>query len=82
MEKVAPAHVSKEEAHAARRSLLESDALRLLEAVAESAASKEAPIRWRGSSPETWQDAVTVLAFASEVLRVFRQEPDQRETRT
>lgn len=71
-EKVLPAGVSEERAIRAMQDLRGSDVPRLLEAVAEAAPTKEARLEWRTSSQDTWPKSVVALAFASEVLRIFR----------
>jgi hypothetical protein len=52
------------------RELEGSDVPRLLEAVAEAARTKEAGLEWRRSSRDAWPESM--VAFASEVLRIFR----------
>jgi hypothetical protein len=49
-----------------------SDVPRLLEAVGEAARTKEARLEWRRSSRDAWPGSRVTLAFASEVLRIFR----------
>jgi uncharacterized protein (DUF433 family) len=71
-EKVLAADVSEERAIQAMRELKGSDVPRLLEAVAEAARTKEAGLEWRRPSRDAWPESVVALAFASEVLRIFR----------
>jgi uncharacterized protein (DUF433 family) len=71
-EKVLPADVSEERAIRAMQDLRGSDVPRLLEAVAEAARTKEARLEWRRPSRDAWPESVVALAFASEVLRIFR----------
>lgn len=49
-----------------------SDVPRLLEAIAGAARTKEARLEWRRSSRDAWPESRVALAFASEVLRIFR----------
>ena len=71
-EKVLAADVSEERAIRAMQELKGSDVPRLLEAVAEAACTKEARLEWHRPSRVTWPESVVALAFASEVLRIFR----------
>lgn len=71
-EKVLSADVPEERAIRAMQELKGSDVPRLLEAVAEAARTKEARLEWRSSSRDAWPESVVALAFASEVLRIFR----------
>jgi uncharacterized protein (DUF433 family) len=71
-EKVLAAGVSEERAIQAMRELKGSDVSRLLEAVADAARTKDAGLEWRSSPQDAWPESVVALAFASEVLRVFR----------
>ncbi len=70
-EKVLAADVSEEQAIQAMQELKGSDVLRLLEAVAEAARTKEARLAWHRPSRDPWPESVVALAFASEVLRIF-----------
>ena len=56
----------------AMRELRSSDVLRLLEAVAEAVRTKEASLEWRRPSQDAWPESRVAVAFASEVLRIFR----------
>jgi uncharacterized protein (DUF433 family) len=71
-EKVLAADVSEERAIQAMQDLRGSDVPRLLEAVAEAARTKEAGLKWHRPSQDAWPESVVALAFASEVLRIFR----------
>jgi uncharacterized protein (DUF433 family) len=71
-EKVFPADVSEERAIRAMQELKGSDVPRLLEAVAEVARTKEARLEWDRPSRDAWAESRVALAFASEVLRIFR----------
>jgi hypothetical protein len=71
-EKVLAADVSQERAIRAMQDLRGSDVPRLLEAVGEAARTKEARLEWRRSSRDAWPESRVTLAFASEVLRIFR----------
>jgi uncharacterized protein (DUF433 family) len=71
-EKVLAADVSEERAIQAMQDLRSSDVPRLLEAVAEAARTKEAGVELRSSPQDAWPESVVALAFASEVLRIFR----------
>jgi uncharacterized protein (DUF433 family) len=71
-EKVLAADVSEERAIQAMQELKGSEVPRLLEAVAEAARTKEAGLEWHRPSRDAWPEAVVALAFASEVLRIFR----------
>ncbi len=54
------------------RELKGSDVPCLLEAVAEAARTKEARLEWHRPSRDVWPESWVALAFASEVLRIFR----------
>ena len=69
-EKVLPAGVSEERAIRAMQELKGRDVPRLLEA--EAARAKEAGLKWRRPSGDAWAESRVALAFASEVLRIFR----------
>lgn len=71
-EKASPAGVPRERAIQAIWELKGSDVRRLLEAVAEAVRTKEAGLEWRRPSRDAWPESVVALAFASEVLRIFR----------
>jgi hypothetical protein len=71
-EKVLAADVSEECAIRAMQDLRGSDVPRLLEAVAEAARTKEAGLEWHRTSRSAWPEPRVALAFASEVLRIFR----------
>jgi len=71
-EKVLAADVSEERAIQAMHDLRGSDVPRLLEAVAEAARTKEAGLKWYRLSQDAWPESVVALAFASEILRIFR----------
>lgn len=71
-EKVSPAGVPRERAIQAMQELKGSDVPRLLEAIAGTTRTKETRLEWRGSSQDAWPEPVVALAFASEVLRIFR----------
>lgn len=71
-EKVLAADVSEEQAIRAMQGLRGSDVPRLLEAVAEAARTKEARLEWHRPPRDAWPESVVALAFASEVLRIFR----------
>jgi len=71
-EKVLAADVSEERATRAMQDLRGSDVPRLLEAVAEVARTKEARLEWYRPSRDAWPESRVALAFASEVLRIFR----------
>jgi uncharacterized protein (DUF433 family) len=70
-EKVLAAGVSEERAIQAMRELRGSEVLRLLEAGADAARTKEASLEWHRKSRDAWPESVVALAFASEVLRIF-----------
>jgi uncharacterized protein (DUF433 family) len=71
-EKVLAADVSEERAIQAMQDLRVSDVPRLLEAVADAARTKEARLEWHHPSRDAWPESRVALAFASEVLRIFR----------
>ncbi len=71
-EKVLGADVSEERAIQTMQKLKGSDVPRLLEAVAEAARTKEAPLEWHRPSRDDRPESRVALAFASEVLRIFR----------
>ncbi len=71
-EKVLGAGVSEERAIQAMQDLKGADVPRLLEAVAEAARTKEARLEWHRPSRDAWPESRVALAFASEVLRIFR----------
>jgi uncharacterized protein (DUF433 family) len=71
-EKVLAADVSEEQAIQAMQELKGSDVPRLLEAIAEAARTKEARLEWHRTSRDAWLESRVALAFASEVLRIFR----------
>jgi uncharacterized protein (DUF433 family) len=71
-EKVLAADVSEERAIRAMRELKGSDVPHLLVAVAEEARTKEAQLESHRTSQDAWPESVVALAFASEVLRIFR----------
>jgi hypothetical protein len=71
-DKVSPAGVPRERAIQAMQELKGSDVPRLLEAVAEAARTKEVGLEWRRPSRGPWPESVVALAFASEILRIFR----------
>ncbi len=71
-EKVLAADVSEGQAIQAMQELKGSDVPRLLEAVAEAARTKEARLEWHRTSRDAWLESRVALAFASEVLRIFR----------
>ena len=71
-EKVLAADVSQEQAIRAMQELKGSDVSRLLEAVAEAARTKDARLEWHRPSRDPWPESRVALAFASEVLRIFR----------
>lgn len=71
-EKVLAADVSEERAIQAMQDLSGSDVPRLLQAVAEAVRTKDAGLEWRSSAQDAWPESVVALAFASEVLRIFR----------
>jgi uncharacterized protein (DUF433 family) len=71
-EKVLAADVSEERAIQAMQDLRVSDVPRLLEAVADGARTKEARLEWHHPSRDAWPESRVALAFASEVLRIFR----------
>jgi uncharacterized protein (DUF433 family) len=71
-DKVMTAGVSEEQAIRAMQELKGSDVPRLLEAVAEAARAKDAGLEWRSSPQDAWPESVVALAYASEVLRIFR----------
>ncbi len=71
-EKVLTADVSQEQAIRAMQDLRGSDVPRLLEAVAEAVRTKEARLEWHRPSRDAWPESRVALAFASEVLRIFR----------
>ena len=71
-EKVLAADVSEERAIQAMQDLRGSDVPRLLQAVADAARTKEARLEWHRPSRDAWPESVVALAFASEVLRIFR----------
>ena len=71
-EKVLAADVSEEWAIQAMQDLKGSDVPRLLEAVADAARTKDFGLEWRSSPQDAWPESVVALAFASEVLRIFR----------
>jgi uncharacterized protein (DUF433 family) len=71
-EKVLAADVSEERAIQAMQGLKGSDVPRLLEAVAEAARTRDAGLEWCSSQQDAWPESVVALAFANEVLRIFR----------
>lgn len=71
-EKVHPAGVSEERAIRAMQELKGSDVPRLLEAVAGAERTKEARLGWDRPSRDARAESVVALAFASEILRIFR----------
>ena len=71
-EKVMAAGVSEEQAIRAMQELRGPDVPRLLEAVAKAARTKDAGLEWRSSLQDAWPKSVVALAFASEVLWIFR----------
>ena len=71
-EKVLAVGVSEEQAVRAMQELKGPDVARLLEAVAETARTKDARLEWRSSLQDAWPESRIALAFASEVLRIFR----------
>ena len=71
-EKVLAADVSEVRAIRAMEEFRGSDVPRLLEAVADAARTKEARLESRRSSRDAWPESRVALAFASEVLRIFR----------
>ena len=71
-EKVLAADMSEERAIQAMRELRGSDVPRLLEAVADTARTKGARLEWHHPSRDAWPESRVALAFASEVLRIFR----------
>jgi len=71
-EKVLAADVSEERAIQAMQDLRGSDVPRLLEAVAEAACTKETRLEWHRTSRDACPESRVALAFASEVLRIFR----------
>jgi len=71
-EKVLAADVSEARAMQAMEKLEGSDVPHLLKAVAEAARTKDASLEWRSSTRDAWPESVVALAFASEVLRIFR----------
>ena len=71
-EKVLAAGVSEEQAIRAMQELRGPDVPRLLEAVAKAARTKDAGLEWRSSLQDAWPKSVVALAFASEVLWIFR----------
>lgn len=71
-EKVFAADVPEERAIQAMLELKGSDVPRLLEAVAEAVCTKEARLEWHRTSRDAWSEPRVALAFASEVLRIFR----------
>jgi uncharacterized protein (DUF433 family) len=71
-EKIMAAGVSEERAIRAMQELKGSDVPRLLEAVAEAARTKNTGLEWRSSPQDAWPESVVALAYASEVLRIFR----------
>ena len=71
-DKASPTGVPRERAIRAMQDLKGSDVPHLLQAVAEAARTKEAGLEWHLPSRDAWPEAVVSLAFASEVLRIFR----------
>ena len=71
-EKVLAADVSEERAMQAMEELKGSDVPHLLKAVAEAARTKDASLEWHRPSRDAWPESRVGLAFASEVLRIFR----------
>jgi uncharacterized protein (DUF433 family) len=71
-EKVLAADMSEERAIQAMRELKGSDVPRLLGAVADAARTKGARLEWHRTSRDAWPESRVALAFASEVLRIFR----------
>jgi uncharacterized protein (DUF433 family) len=71
-EKALAAGVSEEQAMQAMRELRGSEVPRLLEAGADAARTKEASLEWHRKSRDAWPESVVALAFAGEVLRIFR----------
>lgn len=71
-EKVLAAGVSEERTIQAMQELKGSDVSRLLEAIAEAARTKEARLEWHRPSRDAGPESRVALAFASEVLRIFR----------
>jgi uncharacterized protein (DUF433 family) len=71
-EKVLAADVSEERAMQAMEELKGSDVPHLLQAVAEAARTKDASLEWHRPSRDAWPESRVGLAFASEVLRIFR----------
>ena len=71
-EKVLAADVSEERAMQAMEELKGSDVPHLLKAVAEAARTKDASLEWHRPSRDAWPESRVALAFASEVLRIFR----------
>jgi uncharacterized protein (DUF433 family) len=71
-EKVLAADVSEERAMQAMEELKGSDVPHLLQAVAEAARTKDAGLEWHRPPRDAWPESRVALAFASEVLRIFR----------
>jgi hypothetical protein len=72
VEKVLAADVAEERAMQAMWELIGSEGPRLLEAVAEAVHTEEASLEWRRPSQDAWPESRVAVAFASEVLWVFR----------
>ena len=66
------ADVSEQRAMQAMEELKGSDVPHLLKAVADAVRTKDASLEWRSSTRDAWPESRVALAFASEVLRIFR----------
>jgi len=71
-EKVLAAGVSEDQALRAMQELRGLDVPQLLQAVAQASRTRDAGLEWRSSPQDAWPESKVALAFASEVLRIFR----------